>query len=271
MATEKVDLTTRGKVVRVLTGQNGPYGIELDNSKLLRRSQFGTVVDLTGIKKDDYLEVIYYESSGKAYAKTIKVIDDPGAGQAMQHDDVFVPEPETSAGAPGNIHSDNGGVSGKPTQEMASGGPEASAPAPSAAPAGNDGGQNGGQKKSWSEKQAEKDQYWENKAGLDMERLTLDREKFEFEKKRADNIAKQAAIKEATDVVLAVYNANPGQGTNVAELITKIYKTAYYLNRPIDVGFTQAVNEFKKAIEPSGPSADQFDGIRQAAAGGPGM
>jgi len=74
MTTEKKDFTTQGKVVRLLVGQNGPYGIELDNKIVLRKSQFGTIVDLTGINEGDYVEAVYYESRDKAYAKAVRMV-----------------------------------------------------------------------------------------------------------------------------------------------------------------------------------------------------
>jgi len=64
---------------------------------------------------------------------------------------------------------------------------------------------------------------------------------------------------------------DPGSGVGVAELIAKIYKTAYYLNRPLDVDFSQALKELNKKLEPAGPAAEQFKDIRQAAGGAPGM
>lgn len=249
MTTEKKDLTTRGKVVRVLVGQNGPYGIELDNSLTLRKSQFGTIVDLTGVKEGDSVEATYYESRDKAYAKAVMVVDAPSAQRDRAHDDLFVPEAETSAG-----------TSADP--EKAAGAPDASQPVP-----------NGGQKKTWAEQQAEKDQYWTNKAGLDADRLLLDREKFEFEKGRADSIARQAAIKAATEIVLAIYKADSGPSTNPAEIIKKVYHTAYYLYRPLEVGFKQSLAELNRRSEQNGPAARQFENMHQAAtgAGGPGM
>ena len=249
MTTEKKDFTTQGKVVRLLVGQNGPYGIELDNKIVLRKSQFGTIVDLTGINEGDYVEAVYYESRDKAYAKAVRMVAAPVVGEDLHlgDDGVFVPEADEipSAGSAPDTAGD--------------------APVPEKPVGGR------GQKKSWAEQQAEKDQYWVNKTRLDVDKLALDREKFEFEKKRADNIAKQAAIKGATDIVLAVYNMDPGSGVGVAELIAKIYKTAYYLNRPLDVDFSQALKELNKKLEPAGPAAEQFKDIRQAAGGAPGM
>lgn len=259
MTTEKKDFTTQGKVVRLLVGQNGPYGVELDNRIVLRKSQFGTIVDLTDIKEGDYVEATYYESRDKTYAKAVRVIAAPVVDEGLRDDNVFVPEADETAG-----EGDPGKANGGPEVEV-------SVPASSSASPATGGSQSGGQKKSWAEQQAEKDQYWANKTSLDADRLALDREKFEFEKKRADNIAKQAAIKGATDIVLAVYNMDPGSGVGVAELIAKIYKTAYYLNRPLDVDFSQALKELNKKLEPAGPAAEQFKGIRQAAGGAPGM
>ena len=271
----KEELKAFGQVDKLKKGARGAYGIVLVNGEEFYLSQKSSV-ELEKTVPGSYVEISYGEFKDRKYINSVVAQPSPGEELAAE-DDVFVKEEE--APAPEAVTPPAAERTLRVVKDLPEAAPE---PEPEAdAPAATDTTAISAPERkaiirelSFNEKRdliehdkEEQSKYWTGKTLLDREVFNINREKFEFEKQRAADIAEQVRVKIRADLIPVaseIYaRANPNSdGVPIGAQIEKIFTIAYHLANSTEVGFKAAVEDLRKAS-----SQKQAQGQQQAAGG----
>lgn len=267
MATEKKDMKMEGAVKGHVKNNSGSvYGIELVNGTQFFLSR-SSKIDLGKFPVGSYADITYGMFNNRNYINAITLAQSPQeelAGEPLEDD--FVPERQEE---PGDV---TGPATSAPAQTAAAPPPaqQPSTAAP-AVPASKvpvkDLGMEDrrallaamewGDKKALVdfEKQAQAD-YWAGKTVFDRDVFNLNTEKFDFEKRRAVEIADQVRMKVraemipiAAEIFARSRDMNNDPPVPAPEQLEQIFKIAHYLSLGAENGFPQALEEVRKRIQ----------------------
>jgi len=270
MATGKKDMKKEGTVKGYVKNNSGSiYGIELADGTQFFLSR-SSKIDLAKFPVGSYADITYGMFNNRNYINAIVPAQSPQeelAGEPLEDD--FVPErqeePEYAPGpaAPSPATSAPAPATPPPAQQPATPAPTVPAARVPIKDLSMDdrrallAAMEWGDKKALVdfEKQAQAD-YWAGKTVFDRDVFNLNTEKFDFEKRRAVEIADQVRMKVraemipiAAEIFARSRDMNNDPPVPAPEQLEQIFKIAHYLSLGAENGFPQALEEVRKRIQ----------------------